>query len=339
MITFVSVFCVFVKSLEAAQTELAAADWSVQSPHSLLVNPPSDDGVLTLLNKLTYIPGSYTRICSSRFADLRHSGTLSLIVSASDGGVCDLQIIDKTASGFVLYDVDSSRDSNIELKDIDENGGLELIADVDLTSYDGAGHCEATWPVVYAWTGSGYIDVSNQYKGYYEQYLKSLNRRMAASFSGVEEAQAPVASYTPESEATTSRYIYTLSPYSELPPPDASTVQGESPAPAATPGAAIGADPCMEAEAAKIERFLGISRDAGMSDAINWANTDDVATRRFAIDILSDIGTSDAIVYLRTLSNDSNREVAYFAKSALANMGQPIVHKVERADVDESLQK
>jgi hypothetical protein len=32
---------------------------------------------------------------------------------------------------------------------------------------------------------------------------------------------------------------------------------------------------CAKVEAAKIQRFLGISRDAGMSDAIKWADSED----------------------------------------------------------------
>jgi|SRR5258708_32729790 hypothetical protein len=51
--------------------------------------------------------------------------------------------------------------------------------------------------------------------------------------------------------------------------------------------------------------FLGIARDAEMSDAIKWANSDDPNKREFAIDVLSDIGTRDAIEDLRTLSNDT----------------------------------
>jgi hypothetical protein len=39
-------------------------------------------------------------------------------------------------------------------------------------------------------------------------------------------------------------------------------------------------------------RFLGISRDAGMSDAIKWAESDDPHDREFAIGVLVDMGIS-----------------------------------------------
>jgi hypothetical protein len=44
----------------------------------------------------------------------------------------------------------------------------------------------------------------------------------------------------------------------------------------------------------KIQRFLG-TRDAGMSDAIKWANSGDPHDRIFATYILGDIGTPGAI--------------------------------------------
>jgi hypothetical protein len=110
----------------------------------------------------------------------------------------------------------------------------------------------------------------------------------------------------------------------------------ESPSPALAP--AIHPDlanaDCTEAEAAKIERFLGISHDAGMSDANKWANSDDPNKREFAADVLEDIGTADAIEYLRTLSNDSNPEVANVAKTSLEPpVGPTSAYTIEREEV------
>src|SRR5208282_5792170 len=159
----------------AAKPDLASADWSVKSPHSLATNPPSDDAEVALLNKLDSID-MFSDICSSRFVDLRHSGNLSLVVSASDGTYCYLSIIDKTASGFELYGAAQARYSRgPEIEDLAGNGNLELIVDTDFTEFRdrATGPCIASWPVIYAWTGSGYTDVSSQYKGYYEQKLAS----------------------------------------------------------------------------------------------------------------------------------------------------------------------
>jgi hypothetical protein len=87
-------------------------------------------------------------------------------------------------------------------------------------------------------------------------------------------------------------------------------------------------------EAAKIERFLGVSRDAGMTDAIKWADSADPIDREFASDVLADIGTPDALEYLRTLSNDSVRGVALNAKISLDQaIKGPAVHTVEEDSI------
>ncbi|MGD0672091.1 MAG: HEAT repeat domain-containing protein [Candidatus Binatus sp.] len=350
--TLIAVTCCLAFSLSmpirvnagGAPPALVSADWSVKSAHSLATNPPSDEAEVALLNKL----GSmfYTGICFSRFADLRHSGNLSLVVSASDGRFCYLSIIDKTPSGLELYGVDLARYSRgFEIEDLARNGNLELIVDTDFTGWRGlgTGPCVATWPVIYAWTGSGYTDVSIQYKGYYEQELASLKKQIAPSSFGTEEAQAPAAGQTPESAPTMVPVPLIVGESSS----SSSSGHGAgvlfpAPAAASSPAAAPAATPnlrnadCTEAEAAKIERFLGISRDAGMSDAIKWANSDDPNRREFACYVLQDIGTGDAIEYLRTLSNDSDRTVAAAAKESLRAVGKgPALNTIDRAEVEQ----
>ena len=332
-----------------APPALASADWSVKSPHSLAANPPSDDAVLALVNKLNS-PVDFHSICSSQFADLRHSGNLSSVVSASDGRFCSLSIIDKTPSGFELYGVGLAHSSDgPEIKDLAGNGNLELIVDTDLTSYYAVHHCMATWPVIYAWTGNGYADVSRNYKGYYEHELESVKKYIAASASATEQAQAAAANQTPESAPT----MIQMAP---VPPAGSVSSTGklisamrQIPYPAAASSAAATpaampdlAGDCTEADAGKIERFLGISRDAGMTDAIKWANSDDPYRREFAADVLEDIGTADAIEYLRTLSNDTDTTVAAIAKdklkAVLSGVGQgPDLYTVEQQEVEQPL--
>jgi hypothetical protein len=91
---------------------------------------------------------------------------------------------------------------------------------------------------------------------------------------------------------------------------------------------------CTKAEAAKIERFLGISSDAGMNDAIKLANSDDADDRAFAAYVLADIATPEAMRYLRILSNDPDRVVATLGKSGLEHV--PVVHKVSEEFIAES---
>jgi hypothetical protein len=96
-----------------------------------------------------------------------------------------------------------------------------------------------------------------------------------------------------------------------------------SPTPAPVPTADLRDVICTAAEAAKIERFVGIEKDAGMSDAIKWADSDDKYVRRFSCAVFKDIGTPEAAEYLRTLSNDSSGLVASIAKGDLAEIGRP----------------
>lgn len=333
IIPCVALCCVFASSVWAAQPDLAAADWSVKSPHSLATNPPSDDAVIALVEKLT--DQEHLGLCSSHFADLRHSGNLSLVVSASDGRFCSLWIVDKTGPDFQIYSTYQAHYSDgPEIEDLAGNGNPELIVDTEFTGWNGGGvnePCVATWPVIYAWTGGGYTDVSIQYKRYYEQQLKSLN----ALSSDTEQAQASAAGQTTEHKPTTvvaGAVVSSTSSNSNSVGPLVVPAPERSSSPAATPAAMPyprSADDCTKAEAAKIERFLGISRDAGMSDAIKWAKSDNPDTREFAADLFRDIGTPAAIEYLRTLSNDWNSMVADLAKSDLEAAGRgPALHTI-----------
>jgi len=326
----VAIYAVFASTVSASEPDLAKADWSVNSPHNLATNPPSDPAVLMLIEKLNGLEGAHLHLCSSQFADLRHSGNLSLVVTWSDGRFCGAEIIDKTTSGLEVYYTDSSDTDNfVELRDLDGNGKLELVARTELTFYRGIHYCQATWLVIYAWTGNEYDDVSSKYRPFYEQRLDSLNKEIAALSSASEQMQAPAVNEEPAPEPTTTRHIK-LAPLrtdADLPP-------SEAPSPTATPAPKLdlGSADCVKAEAAKIERFLG-SPDAGMNAAIGWANRENRWTRDFAGDVLFDIGTSEAITYLKTLSKDSDPMVAGSAKThlrVLAKGGRQ--HKIEKRE-------
>ncbi len=65
-------------------------------------------------------------------------------------------------------------------------------------------------------------------------------------------------------------------------------------------------------------RFLGISRDAGMSDAIKWAESDDPHDREFAIGVLVDMGIS--------VQSDADQNVFIRGKSGLLEVKPPFVY-------------
>jgi hypothetical protein len=338
-----------VTPLWASETDLAAADWSVTSSRSLASKSPSEDQVLNLLSRLLGVDPSHETLCSFKFADLRHSGNLSLVVSSTNGRFCFLSIIDKTDTGFELYSPEQAHFSEgPQIKDLGRDGNYEVIMGADFTAYQGARHCVATWPVIYAWTGSGYSDVSNEYKYYYRQKLVLLTRE-AATLSSAALSQSTV----PNGKATSSSASIVEVPghlnwgAHKDTPSQASNEASPSEPPPVTPRllARFAAtsiqkpDPreldCIEAESGKIERFLGKSDNAGLDDAVRWTQSSNPDEREFGCYVLRDIGTSDAIDHLQTLSNEPDTRIAGIAKRGLLS-GQTAtdLYKIKRQEIE-----
>jgi len=199
-----------------------------------------------------------------------------------------------------------------------------LIVDEDFASGGQTDHCLAMWPVVYAWTSNGYSGVSSHYKSFYKQQLASLQKQIAAAEGQTEhtENRSAIQGIRPAAIAASGALPGQQPADHGSPrlPRKAEYLGVTVPQPLASPSPDTGDLDCSKAEAAKIERFLGISRDAGTTDAIKWANSDDTHNRYFAKSILFDIGTPEAARYLRTLSNDPDRNIAMSAKNALMSV-------------------
>lgn len=220
-----------------------------------------------------------------------------------------------------------------EVKDVANDGKIELVLPTDFTSYYGANHCVADWPVVYAWTGSTYSDVSSQYKRYYERQLELLQKQIQAAEAAEEKAQRSSANPKPGASAEEPAEKTFQGPSVAVERPPGVSVEMLAPVMPAPPQAPREPDrldlDCQKAEAAKIERFLG-SRDAGMADAIKWSESDNSYDREFAADVLADIGTPEAVEYLRTLSRDSEKMVAGIARSGLVKVRKgPASHTID----------
>ena len=279
-------------SRAASPTDLSSGDWSVSSPNNLAHNPPTKEAVGSFIDKLAPNvchgdgPPSEREVASFAFADLRHSGNLSLLVGrdcASREFFRFGYIIDKTASGFEMYEsignfsaAGTGAYASSLVQDLNDDGNFELVINTDLTGYAGAWHCVATWPVVYAWTGTSYTDVSDRFNAYYRDRLDALTQQIA-----------------------------------KLPP----SVETDPPPRLGDPGSQ---DDCFRAEAAKIQRVLGISPNAGLEQAVAWSRNKDKYTRIFAAQILADIGTPEALKPLRDLTADLNSVVAESAKGRLS---------------------
>ncbi len=300
---------------QAAVPTLASANWAVTAPHNLAKERPTRSEVEQLLG-LGDTTENSPSLCSFAFADLRRNGTLSL-VAASDSsgrGFCnDIEITDRTPDGFQSAGPTSAEIGQGEnvtklIKDIAGDGRLELVIEMEVGGYQGGAHCGLEWPVIFAWTGNEYADVSAQFKDYYRQRLAELKTNIAA----LQLTPAP-------EEATTSK--------SQSTGDDGPHVEGRViglPQVVPTANSALATNSydtdCLKAEEAKTERFLGISRDAGMADAVRWSESDDPLTREFAATVFTDIGTPEALNNLKSLASDSDSSVAVDASDNLRTL-------------------
>ncbi|MFZ0660662.1 MAG: hypothetical protein WAM05_18220 [Candidatus Binataceae bacterium] len=269
----------------AQPSKLASYDWSASAAPNLTTRPPPEKIVDSFLRASV---GSYSdledsaELCSFHFADLRHNGFLTLVAGTgvADRPSCrDVYIIDKTASGFEIYAASGAIGAggaiSGSIQDLRHNGNLEFILDDPLGSY--GNQCIATWPVIYAWTGSGYTNVSDRYPDFYRRKLDSLNNAISV--------RRP-SDYQRDEE-------------------------------------------CLLAEAAKIQRFLGTSPEAGLDQAIHFATSSDSDDRYFAEDLLGHIGTPKAQKYLAALAKVSDTGVAYMAKAYLSALSKGPIRPTE----------
>jgi hypothetical protein len=341
----------FLSGLADAQTTaskppaVASADWSVNGAHNLASNPPSLDAVQDFYDRAFGEEESFVKVCEFRFADLRNSGNLSLIVTVNPEGrqwpECNqLFIFDKTPTGFELYNTDAAYGQDLanSVLDINHDGRHELVLWGDLltpTGYENNRRvsevgCDAEWPLVFTWTGNGYSEASDQYKSYYRNYLKSLDAQLAA----YSPQSRPVAVQPPNPPPAVVAFGFQNNS-GEGSGAGHQGVGVQIAAPAPTPEAAPTPDwqarrraqrnyPCTRIEAAKTEAFLGINSDSTMSAAIKDSESTDPRERILAAAIFSYLGSQEAKKDLDTLSNDADSRVADIAKRAASRGDDPI---------------
>jgi hypothetical protein len=262
---------------------LASYDWSATAPRNLARNPPPTKFVDGLLSSFAISEsgdpslgeGDQTYVCSFKFADLRHNGTLSLVAGigiAGRGSCTGVSIMDKTTAGFELYSSGGNESAGMNvpdsIKDLRNDGHLEFLLSSDLGRIPMK--CVADWTVIYAWTGANYTNVSDQFKDFYRQRLRTIEKAIPT----LRAVAGPAEDNLKDKE-------------------------------------------CLEAEAAAIKRFLGISPDAGLEQAVRLATSTSPKERDFATELLGEIGTPKARDYLKKLENDSFSGVVTDAKYAL----------------------
>jgi len=143
--------------------DLSKADWSVNAPHDLAHNPPSEGAVRSFIRNLPNSVGSVTnQVCNVQFVDLKHNGTLSLVLGDDGGGTADCnyaEIFDKSGGRIEEYFQDAYI-GNPSVEDINGDGHFEVIVD-DTAAREFVGHydasathpysetccsCEESWP-------------------------------------------------------------------------------------------------------------------------------------------------------------------------------------------------
>jgi hypothetical protein len=276
--------CALAEGQASSGPKLASDNWSVNASPNLGKNPPAKKKVEKFVafmedsvsgDSILGVEGG-TYICSFRFADFRHDGSFSLFagIGVVDRPSCgEFEVIDKTASGFELYQsggsIGAGGDMLANIKDLRHDSNLEFLLHAGLGEIPQ--RCAADWTAIFAWTGDNYTDVSAQFKDFYRERLESLKKIIPA-----------------------------LQP---TPGPNGYTLSEKE---------------CLEAEAAAIERFVGVSRDAGVDQAVRLATSKDNSERDFATELLGEIGTPQARKYLETLAKDSDNNVATHAKYSLS---------------------
>jgi hypothetical protein len=263
-------------------SKLALYDWSVKATPNLATNPPSIKIVEGFLNALQLSLGGEADfgdngneyVCSFTFADLRSNGYLSLIAG-----------IGITGRGMCrgVYIIDKTASSfETYLSEGDPEAGNDVSDKIKDLHRDGKQE----------------FLLSNQFGEIKDQCRGNWTAIFAWTGGG----------YTNVSDSFKNFYRQQLDSLNQK-------ISALHPIPLYGGGVSEPRDKeCLLAEAAKLQRYLGISPEAGLDQAIQLANSEDPAKRHFAVEILGAIGTPGARNYLEILARDSDSGVRLAAK-------------------------
>ena len=187
---------IFVFSLRAqagtTTLDLESANWSISARPNLAAKPPPKQVIQDFLTRLyprwagLYNPSEYD---SFAFADLRQSGTLSLVAALAPGGPggCGATIIaDKEGQKFEWAWI-QCMGSPIKI-----GGKTVVVSGKQISAYRGAASCPTEFPVIYGWNGSAYVDMSSQFPSYYRKKLDYLQPYLASYPGSPHYARGPL---------------------------------------------------------------------------------------------------------------------------------------------------
>lgn len=285
---------VFASPLRAqtAGADLTSRDWSVSAKSNFAANPPSKQAIQAFLTKL-YANDSDVAYEPSAYDSFAFA---DLHQSGTLSLVGALAPTGPAGCGETVI-VDKVGEE-FESAWIDcmgspsEISGKPVVISRDQITpyYAGASSCRTPFTVIYGWNGSAYVDMSRQFPAYYRQTLQDLQHEIAS----------PPIDIVKHDKA---QHIGADDPLSPL--------------------------FCDKIEAAAIERYLGISPDAGIEDAIRWSQSSKKILRSMATGMFVSIGTPRALDNLKAMTEDSDPEVARLAEYGLTPARHPdVVHHV-----------
>ncbi len=274
----------------ARRSNLASYDWSVNASPNLATNPPSLKVVERFTRSIEHsaIGESFlgesggTEVCSFSFANLRNDGFFSLVVGI---GVTQ-------RPGCPNVDIIDKAKTASGFQLFWSGGGTNAGSDIPGSIKD--------------------LRKDGKLEFLIENTLGVLPGRCTASWTAIYAWTG--ANYTNVSDQFKDFYRQKLDSLTK-----AIATLGNDPSP---DGYTQRDKPCLVAEAATIQGFLGISPDAGIDQMVTFANSKDPLEREFAADILGSFDTAKAHEYLKKLSNDPNPTVKMYADNSLSQLSK-----------------
>jgi hypothetical protein len=133
-----------------------------------------------LMSAIQKVLGNVSVVCDARRLLIPGQGSTILASLDSSGRhFCNELVIlhgNVIVQRFDAWWVD---DLSTVIRDLDHNGGLELVINQAYSPYEGATACMSVFPTVYKCQGETCIEASAQFQGHYTDYVDRLERELA----------------------------------------------------------------------------------------------------------------------------------------------------------------
>jgi len=164
----------------------AERDWDVLTSQLHTAKPPSDKQIKSFVMAMIGEPVDEpfgSSVCSAGFFKIAESENESLVASVDLSGrhLCtDFEVIHRGANGLTMQSIYAwvGDDLSDVVRDLRKDGKYELVVPFDLSMYEGANSCMATWGRIYVLQSDNLVDKSSEFKNYYKDQLDSLNAEM-----------------------------------------------------------------------------------------------------------------------------------------------------------------